>query len=98
MPFTCRASHHQRACTHEARPQATNDSRQPLDSGFGADEQIQVETEKRLDGANLALQVPDNEIPKVELLVDCVLDEFIISAVLCLGAERIRPMWTSHHL
>ena len=89
VPFSCSASHHQRSRTHEARPEAANEIRQPSDSGLGADEQIQIEDKKWLDRANFAGLVTDDEISVVELLVDCILDEFIIAAVLCLGAESI---------
>src|SRR5450631_628471 len=80
VAFARRASNHQRAGAHEARPKATNLRRQPSDPGFGADQQIQVENKKRLDGTDLAAAVPDDKILVVELLVDGVFDEFIISA------------------
>src|SRR5258708_35601859 len=69
MSCARRATHHQRARMHEARPQAANEARQPPDSGARADEQVQIEDEKRLDAADLALPVPYCEIPIIVLRV-----------------------------
>ena len=59
VTFARGTSHHQRARAHEARPQAANEIRQPSESRFGADQQIQIEDKERLDGANLAAASPE---------------------------------------
>jgi hypothetical protein len=83
---------------HEARPQAPNEAGQPADSRRGSDQQIQIENEKRLDAADLAGPVPDREITIVELGVDRVLDDLVVTAILGLRREGIGPAPASRRL
>ncbi|HWN49696.1 MAG TPA: hypothetical protein VNO18_07700 [Xanthobacteraceae bacterium] len=53
---------------------------------------ILIEDEKWLDCLNLAVMVPDGEIPIVKFRVDGILDDFVIAVILVLRRERALPM------
>ena len=55
-------------------------------------EDILVKNEERLDSLNLAIMIPDGEIPVVEFRVDGVLDDFVIATILVLRRKRALPM------
>ncbi|HTV28667.1 MAG TPA: hypothetical protein VMF32_12855 [Xanthobacteraceae bacterium] len=94
MPFSGGASHHQRACAHEAAPEAANEIDHPAQLGLGTNEQIQIKEKERLDPTNFARLIADYKISVIELFVDRVLDQFVISAILGLSGERINPSFT----
>ena len=87
-----------RVRAHEARPHPANEVRQRPDARFGAGEQIQIEDKTWLHRADLAGRIAHDEIALLEIFVDRVLDEFVVSAVLCLEAESALPMPRLHHL
>jgi hypothetical protein len=97
VSFARRASHHEHAGAHEARPHPANEVRQQTDPRFGANEQILIKDKTRLRGADLTRRVTYNEIAVVEFIVDRILDEFVVSAILCLKAEGVCPMPGLHH-
>jgi len=94
MAFTGGAAHHQRARPHQARPQAPNANNERVKSRAYPDQQILIEQEKRLYGANLANRVPYDEIAVVELRMECILDQLVVSMILALVRERDLPAQT----
>src|ERR1700683_3807264 len=87
-----------RVRAHEARPHPENEVRQRPDARFGAGEQIQIEDKTWLHRADLAGRIAHDEIALLEIFVDRVLDEFVVSAVLCLVADSVLPMPRLDHL
>src|SRR5262249_54054481 len=91
--FARDASNHHGLHEHESRPSAPDRISQTSEIGMNSREDILVKNEERLDRLNLALMVPDGEIPVIEFRVDGVLDNFVIATILVLRGERALPMY-----
>src|SRR5580698_5530422 len=98
MPLSGSATHHQRARNHESWPQAANEICQPAELRTDADQQILIENKERLDRTNFAGLIADNEISVIEFVVDRILDQFVISAILRLRAESMGPAFAFFRL
>src|SRR5262245_47155468 len=94
MAFTSGASHHQHARSHQARPEAPNANNERVKSRAYPDQQILIEQEEGLYGTNLANRVPYDEIAVVELRMDRILDQFVVSMILAFVRECNLPART----
>src|SRR5216684_8192076 len=92
MGFACDTANHHGLHEHESWPSGPDRIDQTSESPMNSGENILVKNEERLDGLNLALMVPDGEIPIIEFRVDGVLDDFVIAVILVLRRERALPM------
>ncbi len=84
MGFACDTANHHSLHEHESRPPDPDRIDQTSESAMNSGEDILVKNEERLDSLNLALMIPDGEIPIVEFGVDGVLDDFVIATILVL--------------
>jgi hypothetical protein len=85
------ATDHQGARHHEARPQAPHRCDDLLHAAALSRAKILVEDEERRHRAHLAAIVPNCEITVIESLLDGVLDDLVIAAVLALSGEGASP-------
>jgi hypothetical protein len=92
VAFAGRASDHQCAQPQEVRPQASHQPVRSTAQRGRAGEQILIEQEEGLDGANLALVIPDDEIPVREIGAERPLDQLVIPVILALAGKCAGPM------
>src|SRR5260370_32393983 len=88
----CEKSKHHCLHEHESRPSEPNRINQTLETRINSSENILVENEEWLDCLNLAVMVPDGEIPVIEFRVDGVLNDFVIATILVLRRQCTSPM------
>jgi hypothetical protein len=83
---------------HEPRPVATNGVDESAAIGAHAGQDVLVENEEWLDGADLCVAVADGEVQIIELGMDRVLYNFVVAAVLVLRSKRSLPLWALSQL
>ena len=98
VPFTGRATHHQRAHAHEARPQSSDKFGKHPYSGTGTLKNILVEKETWLDRLNGSAAVLNGKVTIIETLVNRILDDFVIAMVLALRPKGMLPMGATSEL
>src|SRR5215470_17409636 len=90
MSFTGRASNHQRAHVHKARPEPAH----PVNDGFhraiGADQKILVEEEEGRDGAHHPSLIPDHEIAIVKA-GNRIFDHLVVAMILAFAVKGVSP-------
>src|SRR6266853_971068 len=92
MGFACDTANHHGLHEHESRPSDPDRIDQTSKSPMNSGEDILVKNEERLDSLNLALMVPDGEIPIIEFGVDGVLDDLVVATILVLRRKRALPV------
>src|SRR5215471_1688157 len=78
------ASHHQRARPHEARPKAAQPADDFCHGSAHAREQILVDQEIRLDDADGAIVLDNDQIAVVESILQCVFEKFVVTMIFSL--------------
>src|SRR5262249_38414196 len=91
MAFASGTPHHQHPRSHEPRPHAANGIDERAESGAHPDQQILVEQKEGLCATNLTNRVLDDEITVIELGVERILDQFVVSMILALVRECALP-------
>ena len=94
MAFAGGTTNHQHARPHQARPQAPNANNERVKSRAYPDQQILIEQEEGLYGKNLANRVPYDEIAVVELRMERILDQLVVSMILAFVRECDLPART----
>ena len=92
MRFAGNTPDHHGLYDHEPRPVATNGVDQSAAIGAHAGQDVLVENEEWLDGADLCVAVADGEVQIIELGMDRVLYDFVVAAVLVLRSKCPLPL------
>src|SRR6516164_10591982 len=95
MAFTGDAADHERASSHQVWPHPANYVDERAKPRARSDQQIQIQKKKRLYGTNLTDRVLDDEISVIELGMERILDQFVVSMILTLVRESDPPARTA---
>jgi hypothetical protein len=66
-------------------------NRSGLYPGTGADKEILVQDEERLDSANAPICILNDEIPVIKSLLDRIFDDLVVAMILSLTLKRTGP-------
>src|SRR5262245_34102524 len=94
MAFASDAPHHQRARSHQAWPHAANGVDKRAKPRAHSDQKILIEQEEGLDRTNLANRILYDEIAVIELRVQRILNQLVISMILTFVRECNLPART----